>query len=487
MWAQCSNALLGLWLIVAPAFLGAGGATSGRVAGPLILASALTAAWEPTRPLRWITLLGGVWLLIGPWFSKLTGLPLLNSLVVGLAIVALALVGTPYRPARFGGGWGRVLGRGAAGEDPAHGGATPRPQRGDAPTARDDAPSTREEHIRRIAMDAHGKADVVVITGASAGVGRATVQRFAREGATIALLARGEAGLAGARREVEAAGGRALAIPTDVADPDAVEAAAERIERELGPIAIWINDAMASVFSPFKEMTAEEFRRVTEVTYLGQVYGTMAALKRMLPRDRGAVVNVGSALAYRGIPLQSAYCGAKHAIQGFTESVRCELLHDGSNVTISMVQMPALNTPQFGWVKNRLPHTGQPVPPIYQPEVAAEAIYHAAYHYRREWYVGLSTLIAIFGNKLAPSIGDWYLARTGFASQQTNTPRDPQQPNNLFQPVDAEHDHGAHGAFDARAKPHSTQLWLTQRRGVLAAGAGVVGVVAAGLALRNRA
>jgi NAD(P)-dependent dehydrogenase (short-subunit alcohol dehydrogenase family) len=486
MWAQCVNALLGLWLIVAPAFLGSVGATSGRIAGPLILASALTAAWEPARPLRWLTLLGGVWLVVGPWLIRLTGLPLINSGVVGLAVVALALVGAPYRPARYGGGWGRLLGQGAAGAGTAARGATSESHTGGASASLDDSPSTRGDRTRSMVMAAHGKADVVVITGASAGVGRATVRRFARAGGSIALLARGEAGLEGAKREVEAAGGRALAIPADVADPAAVEAAAERIERELGPIAVWVNDAMVSVFSPFKEMTAEEFRRVTEVTYLGQVYGTMAALKRMLPRDRGAVVNVGSALAYRGIPLQSAYCGAKHAIQGFTESVRCELLHDGSNVTISMVQMPALNTPQFGWVKSRLPHTGQPVPPIYQPEVAAEAIYHAAYHYRREWYVGLSTCIAIIGNKLAPSVGDWYLARTGFASQQTNEPRDPQQPNNLWQPVDEEHDHGAHGTFGDKAKSRSMQLWATQRRGVLAA-AGVVGVVAAGLALRNRA
>src|SRR5579872_323908 len=222
-------------------------------------------------------------------------------------------------------------------------------------------------------MSENNRAEVVVVTGASAGVGRATVRAFARRGAHIGLLARGRAGLEGARREVEALGGRALVLPIDVSDAEAVEAAAEAVESKFGPIDIWVNDAMCSVFSPVREMTAEEFRRVTEVTYLGFVYGTLAALRRMLPRDRGIIVQVGSALAYRGIPLQSAYCAAKHAIQGFTESLRCELIHDGSGVRVTMVQMPALNTPQFDWVKSRLPRRPQPVPPIFQPEVAAEA------------------------------------------------------------------------------------------------------------------
>ncbi|HEX5504490.1 MAG TPA: SDR family oxidoreductase [Thermomicrobiales bacterium] len=322
--------------------------------------------------------------------------------------------------------------------------------------------------------------EVVVITGASAGVGRATARRFAQEGAHIGLLARGDAGLEGAKRDVEQAGGRALALPTDVADAAAVEDAAARVEREFGPIDVWINDAMASVFARFTEIGADEYKRVTEVTYLGQVYGTMAALKRMVPRDRGAIVQVGSALAYRGIPLQSAYCGAKHAIQGFTESVRTELMHDGSNVRISMVQMPALNTPQFGWVKSLLPHRAQPVPPIYQPEVAAEAIWWAAHHYRRQWYVGGSTAIVVRGNKMAPGVGDWYLSRTGFQSQQTDQPRDPDQPNNLWQPVDRERDFGAHGAFDDRASDRSGQLWASQHRTWLLAGAaGLAGAVAA--------
>ena len=306
--------------------------------------------------------------------------------------------------------------------------------------------------------------EVVVITGASAGVGRATVRKFARHGAWIGLLARGQAGLEGARREVEELGGRALVLPTDVADADAVERAAEAVENEFGPIDIWVNDAMCSVFSPVKEMTPADYKRVTEVTYLGFVYGTLAAVKRMLPRDRGMIVQVGSALAYRGIPLQSAYCGAKHAIQGFTESLRCELIHDKSNVKITMVQMPALNTPQFNWVKSRLPRKPQPVPPIYQPELAANAIYHAAHHYRREWYVGGSTAIVITGNKIAPGFGDWYLGQQGYDSQQYDGHVSPDRRDNVYEPVDDDRDFGAHGDFDRRASGQSYQLWLDQRR-----------------------
>ncbi len=307
-------------------------------------------------------------------------------------------------------------------------------------------------------------AEVVVITGASAGVGRATVRRFARDGANIGLLARGQAGLDGARRDVEALGGRALALPTDVADPEQVERAAAAVEREFGPIDTWINVAMCSVFSPVKEMTPADYRRVTEVTYLGYVHGTLAALRRMLPRDRGMIVQVGSALAYRGIPLQSAYCGAKHAVQGFTESLRCELIHDGSKVRVSMVQMPALNTPQFNWVKSRLPRKPQPVPPIYQPEVAADAIHHAAHHYRREWYVGGSTAVVIPGNKIAPGLGDHYLAWQGYDAQQYDGHVGPDRKDNLFEPVDQDRDFGAHGDFDDRATDHSYQVWLDRRR-----------------------
>lgn len=302
------------------------------------------------------------------------------------------------------------------------------------------------------------KHEVVVITGASAGVGRAAVREFARHGAWIGLVARGRDGLESARREVEAEGGKALVLPTDVADPGQVEAAAQGVEDNLGPIDIWVNNAMTSVFSPIKQMTPDEFERVTEVTYLGYVYGSLAALKRMLPRDRGAIVHVGSALAYRSIPLQAAYCAAKHAVLGFHASLRTELLHDHSHVHTVMVQMPALNTPQFSWVKSRLPRKAQPVPPIYQPEVAARAIYYAAHHpTRREYYAGWSTVTAIVGNKVAPSLADRYLARIGYDAQQYDGPEDPNRPNNLWEPLPG--DHGAHGNFDGRARSHSLELW----------------------------
>jgi short-subunit dehydrogenase len=302
---------------------------------------------------------------------------------------------------------------------------------------------------------------VVVITGASAGVGRAAVRAFARQGADIGLVARGVDGLEAARREVETAGGRALVLPADVADPDAIEAAAERVERALGPIDVWVNNAMVSVFSPVKQLQAEEIRRVTDVTYLGVVHGTLAALRRMLPRDRGAIVQVGSALAYRGIPLQAAYCGAKHAIQGFTESLRCELLHDRSRVHVTMVQLPAMNTPQFDWVKSRLPRQPQPVPPIYAPELAADAIVWAASQGRREISVGGPTVVAIWGNKIAAGLADRYLARTGYDAQQTDEPADPDRQDNLWRPLPG--DHGPHGRFGDRMTDRSPQTWINER------------------------
>lgn len=317
------------------------------------------------------------------------------------------------------------------------------------------------------------RAEVVVVTGASAGVGRATVREFAAHGASVGLIARGTDGLEATRREVEAVGGRALVLPTDVADAEAVERAAARVEAELGPIDVWINNAMVSVLSPCKDMTAEDFKRVTDVTYLGYVYGTLSALKRMLPRDRGVIVQVGSALAYRGIPLQSAYCGAKHAIQGFVDSLRCELLHDRSRVRVTMVQLPALNTPQFGWIKSRMPNHPQPVPPMFQPEVAARAIYWSAHHDRREMYVGMPTVKAIIGDKVIPGVLDHYLARVGYHAQQTDEPADPDRPDNLWGPLPG--DRGAHGAFDHRAAKKSVQLWTAMNRGWLALfGASVV-------------
>ena len=313
--------------------------------------------------------------------------------------------------------------------------------------------------------------EVVVITGASAGVGRATAREFGRHGASIGLIARGTDRLDATRKEIETLGGRALVLPCDVADPQQVEKSAAAVEAEFGAIDTWINNAMASVFSPVELMTPDEFKRVTDVTYLGVVYGTISALRRMRQRDRGSIVQVGSALVYRSIPLQSAYCAAKHAVAGFTDSLRCELIHERSRIHLTMVQMPALNTPQFSWVKSRLPRKAQPVPPIFQPEVAARAIYWAAHHRRREVWVGGSTVAAILGQKVAPGLLDLYLGRTGYEAQQYDGPSDPQQPDNLFQPVSG--DFGAHGDFDDRAHEHSPELWIDLHRWLT--GLGILG------------
>jgi short-subunit dehydrogenase len=324
-------------------------------------------------------------------------------------------------------------------------------------------------------------AQVVVITGASGGIGRATARLFAKRGAKVALLARGTVGLEAAAKDVEAAGGTALVIPTDVADYEQVEHAAARAEEVLGPIDVWINDAFTSVFAPFTQIEPDEYTRVTQVSYLGFVYGTRAALDRMLPRNRGTIVQVGSALAYRGIPLQTAYCGAKHAIQGFNEALRCELLHDKSGVQVTMVQMPAVNTPQFDWVLSRLPRQAQPVPPIYQPEVAARAVTYAADHpSRREYWVGASTAATLAANAIAPGLLDRYLARTGYKSQQTATPASPDAPANLWHPADGGdgHDFGARGHFDDRSHQRSAQVWASHHHGLLAT-AGTAAVVAA--------
>ncbi len=331
---------------------------------------------------------------------------------------------------------------------------------------------------------------IIAVTGASAGIGRATATAFGARGDTVALLARGEAGLAAAARDVESAGGTALAIPVDVADSVAVFDAVKRIEAELGGIEVWVNVAFTSVFSPFDQITPQEYQRATEVSYLGYVYTTMAALGVMKPRDHGTIVQVGSALAYRGIPLQTAYCGAKHAIQGFHESLRCELLHEKSNVRVTMVQMPAVNTPQFSWVLSRLPKHPQPVPPIYQPEVAAKGVLYAADHpRRREYWVGASTMGTLAANALAPGLLDRYLARTGFASQQTDEPPPSDAPVNLWEPADSDHgkDFGARGAFDSRAHRSDPQLWASQHHGLLGALVAGVGVtVGAGWWARRR-
>ena len=328
---------------------------------------------------------------------------------------------------------------------------------------------------------------VVVVTGASGGVGRAVTRAFADRGDSVGLLARGETGLEGAAADVQERGARALPIATDVADSEQVRAAAQQVEDTLGPIDVWVNVAFSSVFARFVDISPEEYARTTEVSYLGYVNGTRAALGHMLPRDRGAIVQVGSALAYRGIPLQTAYCGAKHAIQGFNEALRCELLHDKSGVHTTMVQLPAVNTPQFDWLLNKLRRKAQPVPPIYQPEVIARSVVHAADHpQRREYWCGETTAMTLIANAIAPGLLDRYLARTGFGSQQTDEPNPADAPANLWQPVDgvAGRDHGAHGRFDDRAVAHSPQAWLSRHHAV--AGVAAAGVLAAVGAVAGR-
>lgn len=321
---------------------------------------------------------------------------------------------------------------------------------------------------------------VVVVTGASAGVGRAAVRAFARQGALIGLIARDRDRLEAGRSEVAAMGGQAFVAPADVADADAVESAAEAIEEALGPIDIWVNCAMATVLAPFEALDAAEFERVTQVTYLGNVNGTRTALSRMLPRDRGTIVQVGSALAYRGIPLQSAYCGAKHAIRGYTESLRTELLARDSGVEITVVELPAVNTPQFDWARSKLPRRARPLAPVYQPEVAAEGIVWAATAGRREVMVGAPTLLTVWGNRLAPGLMDRILARTGISGQQTDEPEDPDRPDNLWQTVPG--DRGARGRFSAEAYDASPELWASRHRRSLAT-AGLALLVGAAVAV----
>jgi NAD(P)-dependent dehydrogenase (short-subunit alcohol dehydrogenase family) len=325
---------------------------------------------------------------------------------------------------------------------------------------------------------------VVVITGASSGIGRATTRRFARPGVSLALIARGRDGLQEAVREAEQAGAVALALPADVADPDAVEAAASAAEEALGPIDVWINVAMTTVFAYLEDIEADEFRRANEVTYLGSVWGMKAALRRMRPRDRGVIVQVGSAMAYRGIPLQAPYCGAKHGLQGVFESLRTELRHRGSNIHLTTVQLPGVNTPQFEHCRNKFDKRSQPVAPVYQPEVAAEAIHWAAHHKRREVYVGISTVYTIWGNKVAPWLAERYLAKTAVGGQLSQVDHDPDRPGNLFAPPDG--DAGAHGPYDDRAHGRSVQLWATKHRRSLLGGLSVAAATAAGVVTARR-
>jgi short-subunit dehydrogenase len=315
---------------------------------------------------------------------------------------------------------------------------------------------------------------VIVVTGAGAGVGRATAVEFARHGHDVALLSRDPARLQDTANELRGLGVRALPIPTDVADAEAVEAAATRVEQELGPIDVWVNVAMATVFSPVSRLTPAELHRGTAVTYFGQVHGMMAALKRMTPRNRGSIVNVGSALAYRSVPLQSVYCGAKFAIRGFTDSLRSEILHDKLDIAISMVDLPAVNTPQFDWARNKTGWRAQPVAPIFQPEIPARAIYFAAFHPRRQTWIGFPTVKAILANRIAPGLVDRYLARVGYSGQLTDERMSDGGPGNLFEPVPGPY--AAHGRFDSIARTHSWEVFTSRHRNVMWA---IVGLGAA--------
>jgi short-subunit dehydrogenase len=325
--------------------------------------------------------------------------------------------------------------------------------------------------------------EVVVITGASGGVGRAAARKFAGNGAKIALIARGRKGLEATAQEVRDAGGEPLVLPVDMANYDQVEAAASSVEDAFGPVDVWVNDAMVTLYAEFLDIEPEEFKRATEVSYLGMVWGTRTALKRMVPRDHGSIVQVCSAMSYRGIPLQSPYCGAKHACKGFTESIITELLHHKSKVQVSMIQLPGLNTTQFTWGRTKLPKQTMPVPPIYQPEVAADAIYYAAHHKRRQIYVGIPTVMNIVGERVAPWLLDRFLAKTGYKNQMTDQDLDPQGHDNLFEPVDE--DRGAHGPFDDQAHAISPQYELAKRRAVMFTGVGAALASAGALVAKN--
>jgi short-subunit dehydrogenase len=424
MWAAIASVLVGLWLMTAPEYFlfEKIPANNHYIVGPLVITMAITSAWEFNRALRYFNLVAGIWMITAPVVLPHNSAEAIwSSVVSGILLVMFSSMKGQVK-GRYGGGWSILF--------------------------KDDFSFFKDK--------------VIVITGASGGLGRVTAWEFAKQRAKVVLIARDEAQLRATAKEVESYGGKVMAIQADIADPDVVERAADRIERDFGPIDVWVNNAMNSVFSPFKDVTPEEFRRVTEVTYLGTVYGTMAALKRMSPRNSGAIVFVGSALAYRGIPLQSAYCGAKHGIQGFYDSLRTELMHDKSKIKTCMVQLPAMNTTQFGWVLSKLPRKARPMGKVYAPEVAAKSILFAAQHNRREILVGFPSYKAIIGNKIAPWYADWVLARNGYEGQQTDEPADPHRKDNLWHPVNE--DRGAYGEFKEAATNVSFTLWMSMHR-----------------------
>jgi short-subunit dehydrogenase len=424
MWAAIVNVLIGLWVMIAPGLFEFENAPANNhyIVGPLVITMAVASIWEVNRSFRSFNLVAGIWLAVSPFFlSYETSEEIANTCISGILVISMSLVKGKIRH-QYGGGW-KIL-------------------------FRNDFNFFKDK--------------VIVITGASGGVGRVTAWEFAKQGAKVVLVARDSLQLEGTKKEVEVYGGQALSIVADIADHDQVEEIATRAEREFGPIDVWINNAMNSVFAPFKEITPQEFRRVTEVTYLGTVYGAMTALRKMLPRDKGSIVFVGSALAYRGIPLQSAYCGAKHGVEGFYDSLRTELMHDKSNIKTCMVQLPAMNTTQFGWVLSKLPNKAQPMGKVYKPEVAAKAILFAARQNRREILVGFPSYKAIIGNKIAPWYADWVLSRNGYEGQQTDEVADPDRKNNLWEPVNE--DRGAYGDFGAIAAGRSFTLWVSINR-----------------------
>lgn len=425
MWAAIINVIIGLWITVSPERFGYKDVAANNyfIVGPLVVTAAAISIWEVNRSVRYFNLVAGTWLLISSvLLTYEASHAVWNGVASGLLLVLFSLFKGSIKK-QIGGGWESLV-------------------------------DTDETYF---------KEKVIVITGATGGVGRVAAWQFARHGATVVLIARDREQLEGTAREVEQNGGKPYRILADVADADQLENAAERIEQELGPIDVWINNAMNSVFSPLIHITPKEFQRVTEVTYLGTVYGTMAALKRMKARNKGSIVFVGSALAYRGIPLQSAYCGAKHGIQGFYDSLRSELLHEKSNIKTCMVQLPAMNTTQFGWVLSKVPNKPMPMGKVYQPEVAARAIIFAAMHNRREILVGFPTYKAIVGNKIAPWYADWVLSRQAFKGQQTEERAEPYRKNNLWYSVGE--DRGAYGDFKDIASSRSITLWMSMHRG----------------------